>query len=205
MRFVIFVVAIVTIFISCDGSKTIAKLPILGRSEVDTNSGDTTYHSIADFSFYDQDSTLVTNDTYKNKIYITDFFFTTCPDICPIMKTQMLRVYEEYKDNPEIALLSHTIDPKHDNVPVLKEFSSRLDVDTGFWKFVTGDKDTIYKLGQTSYMASIADDVNTGFVHSGRFFLIDKERQIRGAYDGTDPESVDYLIIDIQRLLNEYK
>ena len=203
MKDLILKLAVVAMLGSCVGYKTDEKLPILGRSEVDASTGDTIYHAIADFSFIDQDSAVVTNGTFRDKIYIADFFFTTCPDICPIMKTQMLRVYDAYKDNPRIGLLSHTIDPKHDDVAVLKEFSDRLEVDTEVWKFVTGDKDTIYKLGQTSYMASMADDANTGLVHSGRFFLVDRERRIRGAYDGTDPESVDYLLIDIQRLLDE--
>ncbi|MDH5382931.1 MAG: SCO family protein [Cyclobacteriaceae bacterium] len=183
------------------------KLPYLGRFEIvkneTNNTVDTLWHKVGDFSFVDQDSALVTPETFKDKIYVTDFFFTSCPDICPIMKTQMTRVYDKYLDNPEVLLLSHTIDPKHDSVAVLKEFAERLLVSSDKWKFVTGEKEEIYRVGQTHYMASVADEGSRGFVHSGRFFLIDKDKHVRGAYDGTNEEEVSILLRDIDRLLKE--
>lgn len=199
--------ALVTLFLY-ECKPTIKKelpLPKLGRFEIVKNGDgvDTVFHQIEDFKFVDQDSNWVTNETFSKGIYIADFFFTTCPDICPKMKAQMLRVYDSIGSEPSLMFLSHTIDPKHDSVAVLKDFSERLGVDGAKWKFVTGDKEVIYKLGQTSYMASIADQGAAGLTHSGRFFLIDKNRHIRGAYNGTDAEEVNVMIGDIKKLLNE--
>ena len=204
MRFFVLLGFAVLLF-SCGGPTSPGKLPYIGRIEIDEQSGDTTFHTIKDFKLVDQDSNWVTNETFASDIYIADFFFTSCPDICPMMKTQMLRVYEIYKDNPNVKYVSHTIDPEHDTVPVLKDFSDRLGADNSIWRFVTADIDYMYKLSQTSYMAPVASDVQTGFTHSGRFFLIDKERRIRGFYDGTDAASVDLLINDIPTLLAEYE
>ncbi len=195
---------------SC-GSKN-ERLPILGRSEIKNVSfeggikADTIFHTIPDFSFINQDGGEVTQDTFKDKIYIADFFFTTCPTICPIMKTQMLRVYEKYNENPDVLILSHTIDPKHDSVAILHEFAERLGVSSNSWHFVTGDQDEIFEIGQDSYMVTAMEDRDEpgGYLHSGAFLLIDKERRIRGIYDGTKEEKVDVLINDIDRLLSEY-
>ncbi len=189
------------------------RLPILGRSEIvnvkfdGKITADTIYHTIPDFSFTDQDGNVVTQNTFKDKIYIADFFFTTCPTICPIMKTQMLRVYDKYKENPDILILSHTIDPKHDSVEVLHEFAEKLGVSSNVWHFVTGDQDEIYDIGQNSYMVTAGEDKNQpgGYLHSGAFLLIDKERRIRGIYDGTKAEKVDILMKDIVKLLDEYE
>lgn len=189
------------------------RLPILGRKELKSSTMDgkmkidTLYHTIPDFSFTDQDGKVITQETFKDKIYVADFFFTTCPTICPIMKTQMLRVYEAYKGNPDVLLLSHTIDPKHDSVAVLHTFAERLGVSSKMWHFVTGDIDKIYDIGQNSYMITAREDPDEpgGAIHSGAFILVDKERRIRGIYDGTKKEKVDILIKDIHRLLNEYK
>ena len=166
---------------------------------------DTVYHTIADFSFLDQDSTEVNNDTFKGKIYVADFFFTSCRTICPIMKTQMLRVYDSIQNNPDVLLLSHTIDPEYDTVGLLHEYAKRLGVNSVKWHFVTGEKDKIYKLAQTSYFSTALEDkgVPDGFIHSGAFLLIDKDRRIRGKYDGTKEEDVNRLLADIRRLENE--
>ncbi|MEM9857014.1 MAG: SCO family protein [Bacteroidota bacterium] len=190
--------------LGCD-LQTEKKLPYLGRREI--NNGDTIYHTIADFKFVDQDSNYVTQATFKDQIYVSDFFFTSCPTICPVMKTQMLRVYEKYKENKEVAILSHSIDPKHDTVAVLKSFAERLGVESNTWKFVTGDKDEIYKVGQTSYMVSAVEDPTEpgGFIHSGAFILVDKERRVRGIYDGTVADQVDILMSDMELLLKEYE
>ncbi len=189
-------------------------LPILGRKEVvekELNGKikqDTIYHTIGDFRFVDQDSSWVTPQNFEGKIYVADFFFTSCPTICPIMKTQMLRIFEEFKGNPEVMILSHTIDPEYDTVALLKDFSERIGVmDNSQWKFVTGDKDEIYKIGQTKYMVSATEDASEpgGFVHSGAFLLVDKEQRIRGIYDGTKEDKVDKLMKDMTRLLKEYE
>lgn len=180
------------------------KLPVLGRKEI--NGTDTIFHKIADYKFVDQDSNLVTPSTFEGKIYVSDFFFTSCPTICPIMKTQMLRVYEKIENNPDVLILSHSIDPEYDTVALLKEFAGRLGVRSDKWHFVTGNKDEIYKIGQTSYMVTAMEDSSEpgGFIHSGAFILVDKEKRVRGLYDGTVEEQVDVLMKDIDILLREY-
>ncbi len=179
------------------------KLPIFGQREVVGT--DTVYHTIAPFSFVDQDSVEITKTTFKDKIYVADFFFTSCRTICPIMKSQMLRVYEVTKDMPDVLLLSHTIDPEYDTVALLHDFAERLEVESKKWHFVTGVKDSIYKIAQTSYFATAMEDKSEpdGFIHSGAFLLIDKPGRIRGKYDGTKEEDVNRLIIDIKRLRQE--
>lgn len=179
------------------------KLPILGRQEIVGN--DTLYQRIADFRFMDQDSAWISNETFAGKAYIADFFFTSCPSICPIMKKQMLRVYDTYKGNPGISFLSHTIDPKHDSVPVLHEYAGKLGASSQQWHFVTGPRDSVYALAQGSYMVATMEDESApgGFIHGGHFILVDKNRHIRGIYDGTSGESVDQLIGDVSLLLEE--
>ncbi len=193
--------ALVTTLSSCTSGEK--PLPILGERKV--VNGDTVYHSIAPFRFTDQDSVSVTSETFQNKIYVADFFFTSCRTICPIMKTQMLRVYEKTKDMPDVLILSHTIDPRHDTVALLRNFASRLGVESKRWHFVTGAKDSIYKIAQTSYFASALEDKDEpgGFIHSGAFLLIDKKGRIRGKYDGTQEPDVDRLMHDIERLRTE--
>ena len=188
-------------------------LPILGRRDVQERKVeektvyDTIYHTIQPFAFLDQDSSLITNVDFQNKVYVADFFFTSCPSICPIMKTQMLRIYEKFEKDENVAFLSHSIDPRHDTVAVLREYAERLGVESNKWHFVTGEKETIYELAQNSYMSVAAEDneAEGGFIHSGKFLLVDKDGRIRGVYDGTDPIDVDELIDDIPVLLNEYK
>ena len=206
----LFLTLLTTIVLSCENHSN-KKLPILGRQEYKEVNGkiDTIYHTVPDFSFVDQDSMVVTEATFKNKIYVADFFFGTCPTICPIMKQQMLRVYGEFKDNPSFAILSHTIDPEHDTVAYLKDYSVRLGVaDNNTWHFVTGDKDEIYEIGSAAgYMVPVGEDADApgGYIHSGAFILVDQERRIRGFYDGTKPMDVSALINDIPKLLAEYE
>lgn len=207
------VLLIIVLAIGCEEKRANEKLPFLGRREVspvkenDVIRYDTIYHSIADFSFVDQDSNIVNNDTFKDKIYVADFFFTTCPTICPIMKAQMLRVYESFKDDPRLMLLSHTIDPDYDTVALLHDFADRLGVTSDKWHFVTGPKEDIYDIGQNSYMVTSMEDENEpgGYIHSGAFILVDWDRHIRGLYDGTDEKEVNRLMNDIHRLLKEYE
>lgn len=198
IRYQMLIVISIALLSSCQVRET--KLPIYGEREVVGT--DTVYHTIAPFAFVDQDSAWVTNETFKDKIYVTDFFFTTCRTICPIMKTQMLRVYEATAEMPDVKILSHTIDPEYDTVALLHDFAKRLGVESNRWHFVTGVKDSIYKIAQTSYFATAMEDKTEpdGFIHSGAFLLIDKKQRIRGKYDGTKEEDVNRLIIDIKRL-----
>ena len=196
---------------SCSKDKE-APLPVFGEREVVAKEVDgkkvmdTVYHTIAPFRFVDQDSAWITNETFKDKIYIADFFFTSCRTICPKMKTQMLRVYDSIQSMPDVLILSHTIDPEFDTVGLLHDFADRLGVKSDKWHFVTGVKDSIYNIAQTSYFATAMEDKTEpdGFIHSGAFLLIDKQGRIRGKYDGTMPEDVDRLIVDIARLRKEY-
>jgi len=162
------------------------------------------YHTVGNYQLVDQDSSEITPGTFEGKIYVADFFFTSCPTICPTMKTQMLRIYRRFQDESDFALLSHTIDPKHDTVAVLKDYAERLGIESGgLWHFVTGDQGEIYRLGQSDYMVTAGADSNApgGFIHSGAFLLVDQQKQIRGVYDGTMPEDVDKLMEDIELLL----
>ena len=197
-----FLIATVIFAVSC-GRPPEKPLPIFGNRDV--VGGDTVYHTIADFRFVNQDSAIVTKATFDEKIYVADFFFTSCRTICPIMKTQMLRVYDSIENDPEVLIISHTIDPKHDTVGLLKDFADRLGVKSSKWHFVTGNQDSIYRLAQTSYFSTAMEDdaEPDGFIHSGAFLLIDKESRIRGKYDGTKEEEVNRLLADIARLKKE--
>jgi protein SCO1/2 len=189
------------------------KLPILGTREavekiIDGKTIiDTVYQSLPNFSFINQDSVIINSDSLNGKIYVADFFFTTCPSICPIMSKHMLSIYKKYEGNDEIKFLSHTIDPKHDTIPVLKKYADKLGVNGKQWYFLLGDKDEVYKLAKEGYMSFAAQDstVPGGITHSGYFLLVDKEKRIRGAYDGTDETQVNQLMKDMDVLLSEYK
>ena len=211
MKRIDLLLALLVLGVACTQPLPENNLPVLGRTQLveRIENGkvfyDTLPHTVKNFAFVNQDSVIVTNQTFDNQIYVTDFFFTTCPTICPTMKKQMLRVYDVYENNPEVAILSHTIDPKHDTVAVLRDFAERLGVSSDKWHFVTGDQDDIYDISESSYMVTAASDPNEpgGYIHSGAFLLVDKERRIRGVYDGTVPEQVDLLIKDIDKLLKE--
>ena len=186
---------------SCSQEK---KLPFLGPKQVNAQ-GDTVYHQIPSFRFLNQDSVFVSEKDVEGKVYVADFFFTTCPTICPKMKTQMLRIYERYKDRDEVRIISHSIDPDFDTPNVLKDYAARLQVKAPKWNLLTGDKAAIYQLGQKSYMVSAQEDPNEagGFVHSGAFILVDKNRHVRGIYDGTVEAEVNHLLEDMEVLLKE--
>lgn len=180
-------------------------LPILG--ERDFNGTDTVYHTIQDFAFLNQDSVLITQDSVRGRIFVADFFFTSCRTICPIMKTQMLRVYQEFENDPQVVLLSHTIDPEYDTVALLRGYAERLGVTSRKWHFLTGKKEDIYNLAEKSYFTTAREDAleDQGFIHSGAFLLVDEHLRIRGQYDGTKPAEVDELIKDLRRLERENK
>ena len=195
------------IIVSCNtqGKKSTVDntpLPILG--ERDYENGDTIYHQVPDFNFIDQDSNIISQETFKGKVYVVDFFFTSCPTICPKVKQQMLRIHDRFKDNDQIFLLSHSIDTKRDSVPRLHQYAAALEVKSDKWHFVTGDKSEIYNMADNYFIAAQeAPDVPGGFDHSGRLILVDKHRHVRAFCEGTDPESVSKFMLDIDKLLNE--
>lgn len=195
------------------GCQSNDKLPILGNREAVTKQidgktvVDTVYKTIPDFRFASQYGDTITAQNTNGKIYVADFFFTTCPTICPKMKVQLKRVYAKYKGNPEVMLLSHSIDPNHDTVPVLKEFAEALGVTGRQWLFLTGDREKIYDIAENAYLVTAKADSSAagGVVHSGAFVLVDKDKRIRGIYDGTTEDGVDRLMTDMGKLLAEYK
>jgi protein SCO1/2 len=187
------------------------KLPYIGEPDVVKKMVDgkqveeTIYPVIPEFSFQNQYGETVTEKSFKGKIYVADFFFTTCPTICPPMKRNLLKVYQAFEDNPEVNILSHTIDPAHDSVSVLKKYADDLEIKGNMWHFVTGDRDKIYEIGEKSYMVSAKEDSAAagGYIHSGHFILIDKNKHIRGMYDGTTDQGTAELLEDIKTLLKE--
>lgn len=188
------------------------KLPIYGErnpveKEVDGKTVvDTIYHTIPNFSFLNQDSTNLTQDFFKDKIYVANFFFTHCPSICPTMQRNLFKAYEKYKGNDKIAFLSHSIDFKYDQPSVLKDYATKLGVDNDQWQFVTGSKADIYGISE-KYMVFTKEDPNApgGYDHQGYLVIIDPEKRIRGAYDGTNDEQVKQLLEDLDVILAEYK
>lgn len=192
-------IAILAIY-SC--SNLPEKLPILGEREF--VNGDTIYHTIRPFSFINQDSQVVTNANFKDKIYVVDFFFTHCPTICPKVTKQMLRIYNKYKDDDRIMQLAFSIDTRNDTVGRLKEYEIGLGVSSKKWHFVTGQLDSIYSIAADYYSIAKQDpDSPGGFNHSGRLILVDTKQRVRSFCDGTDAKDVDRFMTDIDVLLNE--
>jgi len=164
---------------------------------------DSVYHTVPDFNLISQTGDIVTQKNLAGKIYVADFFFTRCPSICPVMTSELTRVAEVFADNPDIKIISYTVDPEHDTVEVLRDYAARYNADPNQWHFVTGRKKEIYDLARKGYFIA-AKEGDTGpvdFIHSQRFVLVDKEKRIRGYYDGTDKKDVDRLITEIGVLL----
>ena len=161
------------------------------------------YHRIADFSLINQNGDSVTSDFYKNKIYVADFFFTTCPTICPIMTDNMSYIQEQTK-NQDIQLVSFSVTPEIDSVQQLKKYALEKGVNDKKWNLLTGNKKRIYELARKSFLVA-KDDGDGGkydMIHTENFVLIDKEKRIRGFYDGTNKEEMDLLLDDILTLEN---
>ena len=187
------------------------KLPIYQPNMVKFQLVDSTiqhikrFHKIGEFSLLNQNNEIITNETYDGKIYIADFFFTTCPGICPIMKENMIALQDEFINDDDVLLLSHTVTPEIDSVPVLKKYSLEKGVLDSKWNMVTGDKKQIYDLARKSYLVAedIKSPVNYDMIHTENFVLIDSKRRIRGFYDGTDIDVMYDLINDVKILKKE--
>jgi protein SCO1/2 len=164
-------------------------------------------HRIADFSLIDQAGKTVTNKDFENKIYVADFFFTTCPSICPKMTASLSELSGFYKNDNDIMFLSHSVTPVKDSVSVLAAYAEKYGVDHEIWKLVTGDKKHIYELARRSYFAvtTEGDGGVKDFIHTENFILVDKERKIRGFYDGTSAEDMELLKSDVTILRYEYE
>lgn len=186
-------------------------LPVFTPAMVNPELVDTTIqhiaikHKIADFKFLNQNGKIITNKNYENKIYVADFFFTTCPTICPIMTDNMVWLQEKIKNNPKVMLLSHSVTPDIDSVSVLKKYAIKKGILDTKWNLVTGNKKEIYYIARKSYLV-----VKTGnpaelydMVHTENFVLVDQKRRVRGFYDGTKMEEVEKLYDDILILCEE--
>ena len=203
LELVIKIILGVLLLVSCRNSPQ--KLPIIGFQEELPN-GEIEYHKIPEFSFTNQLGDTITNAAFKDQIYIADFFFTSCPSICPKVMKQMLRIYDDQADNTSFQLVSHTIDPKRDTEAALLTYSNNLDIDHSRWHFLTGDKDELMDMAEEYYVAAYEDaSVPGGFDHSGKILLIDQEGHIRAFCDGTDEDDVTDFMKDIDILIAEYE
>jgi protein SCO1/2 len=187
--------------------KPIERLPVYQPASVNNELVDSTivhkinYHKISDFSLTNQNGEIVTQKKYDNKIYVADFFFTTCQSICPIMTKNMKDLQDKLIEDSEILLLSHTVFPEIDSVEILKKYAIDNSVIDSKWDLVTGDKKEIYDLARKSYLAAKGNKFSEyDLIHTENFVLIDKKKQIRGFYDGTDKEEINRLINDIKIL-----
>lgn len=178
-------------------------LPVLGEKKI--IDGKEVAHRIRPFRFTDQDGRSFGNEQLKGRIYVADFFFTTCPSICPKMTGNMKLAYEAFRNDSNVYFVSHTIDPDFDTPQVLKQYARDKAYDEPRWRFLTGDKDSIYTICEEDYMAyaSASDKEPGGYIHSGFLILIDGRGQLRGAYDGTVQGKAEDLIKDIHKLKKE--
>ncbi len=209
MKKIVLLFSAISLLIACINEPK--KLPILGeRSTKDTvingkTVTDTIYQTIAPFHYYNQDSILISNTDYDGSIYVADFFFTTCNSICPIMHRNLLQVYAKYKGDKRVKFLSHSIDTKYDLPTRLKRYADNLGISSPQWNLIHGTRDSIYDISAKNYLVAAYEDGTApqGLVHQGWFVLIDKEKRIRGAYDGTKSDQVAQLISDMDLLLQE--
>ncbi len=210
MKKLLFLALSALVIQSCSNQSD-TKLPILGNREpveriIDGKTVvDTIYQTISPFSYLNQDSVIITDKDFDGKIYVADFFFTSCNTICPIMHRNMLEVYKKFKDNPKVKLLSHSIDIKYDLPSRLKTYATKLGVEGNQWEFVHGSRDSIFDISAKNYLVSAFEDSSDpqGLVHQGWFILVDTKKQLRGAYDGTKPDQVKQLMKDMDKLLLE--
>ena len=205
---VLFVLSAIIISIIYQLLKPAPTLPIYQPDMVNKELVDTTvqyvrkYHKVPDFKLVNQNGDTITQKDYKDKIYIADFFFTTCQGICPIMTDHMVKIQREFKDDPEVLLLSHSVTPEIDSVAQLKKYAEEKGVIDEKWNLVTGDKKQIYDLARKSYLVAKSQG-NGGkydMVHTENFALVDKNKQVRGFYDGTNPEAIEQLVEDVKLL-----
>lgn len=194
---------------------SVDKLPYYGEHDVEFKKGaggaltpDTAYYTVSKFVFTNQDGKEISHRDYEGKIYVTDFFFTTCPSICPAMSAQLARLQlmlEKENLLGKVKLLSHTVDPLNDTPAVLKKYAANLDADSANWNFVTGTPEEIYAQAKFGYFltAMPSDTAAGGFFHSDQVALVDRNSHIRGYYDGTSTREIDSLFTDIKKLLNE--
>ena len=189
------------------GKHNFIHVPYFGEKQLAANGKDTIYHSIPSFSFTNQDGEIITDKFYDGKIYVADYFFTTCQSICPKMTSELQRVQDKFTyTNGLVQILSHTVNPENDSVAVLKAYADMVHADIKMWNFVTGDKKQLYDIARNGYLVNAmeGDGGPDDFIHSELFILVDKEKHIRGIYDGTNIKAVSDLLDDIKTLIAEY-
>ncbi|NOW93965.1 SCO family protein [Mucilaginibacter sp. SG564] len=211
MKNIVCAFIVIALYSACKQGSTnnTAKLPILGNREPVTKTvdgkqvTDTTYSTIPAFKFVNQYADTISDKSLDGKIYVADFFFTTCPSICPVMHRNMLNVYKEFKADDNFRIISHTIDPKYDTVPVLKKYADKMGISGNTWWLLHGTKEETYQIAK-NYLVSVQEKKPQGeYIHDGYFVLVDKQKRLRGTYDGTDPAQVTKLIADIKTLKTE--
>jgi protein SCO1/2 len=167
-------------------------------------------HTVGAFSFTNQDGKTITEKNVEGKIYVVEYFFTSCKNICPKLNENMSKVYNEFRGQTDIAILSHTVNPETDSAAQLKAYSLKFDADPNQWMFLTGSKHDLYDMAVNDYLVAAVDDTSKkeilpDFVHTKYCVLVDKEKHVRGTYDGTDMEAIKKLIADIKVLRKEYE
>ena len=178
------------------------KLRVYGSVEM---TGDTTPWVIPDFSFINQNNQTITQKDFEGKIFVANFFFTSCAEVCPRMNKNLFIIYEKYKNNPDLKFISHTVDPETDSIPVLKKYAKKMHVDDNKWHFVTGNKNQLYSIAIEGYKAvAVSQNDNRDFIHSDKLVLVDKEKHIRGFYDSQDYKEIMRLEDDLKILFKEY-
>ncbi|MEM7382375.1 MAG: SCO family protein [Bacteroidota bacterium] len=162
-------------------------------------------HTIGDFSLVDQNGDTIGLDDFQGKIFITDFFFTRCPSICPVMSRNMEKLQSRFREESMLKLLSISVTPEYDSIPVLESYANEYKAIKGKWHLCTGNKEHIYELARKQFFAVTdeGDGLMQDFIHSPNFILVDTEKRIRGIYDGTKDEELDRIISDIENLLND--
>jgi len=196
-------------FVASKNKKPLRVLPYVGNNRVDSSlvdgkyKIDTVYHKVLDFKLTDQLGQTVTLDTFKNKIFVANFFFAQCPGICKRMNSLLETATFKFKGNPYVKFVSYTVDPVRDSVPVLLEYAKMHDAVPHQWYFLTGDKSEIYNLARKSYYAAVDDSAGGNYVHTQNMALVDMQGHIRGVYSGTDSAEINKMIIDINLLLQE--
>ncbi|MDX5321327.1 MAG: SCO family protein, partial [Bacteroidota bacterium] len=200
----ILAIPIAWIFLLREGQIVSTSLPIYGERYFDTKIGDTVYHAISDFTFIDQEGDSFSQRDLNGKIYVANFFFTNCPDICPSMMSNLQFVYNKYKESPDIRFVSLTVDPARDSVPVLEKYGYHLGAQPKQWYLGTGSKSLLYMAAEYDYLlASVETPIETAFIHSDMAVLVDTHKRIRGFYKATDFNEMRRLSDDIKALVVE--
>jgi protein SCO1/2 len=209
---VLSVVSAIILILFYNALLPVKKLPVYQPAMVNFELVDSTiqhqkkFHRIADFSLTNQNGKTITQNNFGGKIYVADFFFTTCPTICIAMTENLLKVQEKIKNNPNVMLLSHSVTPEIDSIAQLKKYALEKGVIDQKWHLVTGEKKVIYELARKSYLAVKEDGDGGDFdmIHTENFILIDPQRRVRGFYDGTDLEEIKRLLEELEILIQEY-